>query len=212
MPVKVLFIENDSIQQASFKSILDKNLGIKHHIIDGFDSLESELKKDNYTHLISKFSINNNTINDYKHLIEIPTLIILENNIDISDTGFSYTKLPLSYSKLFAFLCEAPIISNNTLEKYAMGDQDFMNQMKGHIIEEFKANFEEIPKLLENKNLKEIKSKAHQMISKFSLLEMNNSYNLSKEIDLNIFDDPENQIQNMQQLLVDIEIALTQLK
>ena len=212
MPVKVLFVEDNPLQQKSFKTILKKNLGIKHSIINDFDLLKSELEKNDYTHLISRYAINGKLINDFSEIITIPTLIIFTDKIEINETNYSLTKLPLSYSKLFSFLSETPIMSNETLEKYAMGDQEFINQIKELIKEEFKANIEIIPQLLENKNLKEIKSKVHQMVSKFSLLEMDNSYNLSKEIDLNILENPKKQIPNMQQLLVDIEIALTQLK
>ena len=212
MPVKVLFVEDNPLQQKSFKTILKKNLGIKHSIINDFDLLKSELEKNDYTHLISRYVINGKLINDFSEIITIPTLIIFTDKVEINETNYSLTKLPLSYSKLFSFLSETPIMSNETLEKYAMGDQEFINQIKELIKEEFKANIEIIPQLLENKNLKEIKSKVHQMVSKFSLLEMDNSYNLSKEIDLNILENPKKQIPNMQQLLVDIEIALTQLK
>ena len=208
MPIKILFIENDNTTQDSLKSLLQNNSGIQYTILNDFSSINEELKK-NYTHLISVFAINDISILDFKDLISIPTLIISKENLEAN--FFSSTKPPLSYDKLFGFLCEKIIISDNTLEKYAMGDPEFMTQMKGHIIEEFEENVNEMPQLIDSKNIEEIKSKVHQLVSKFSLLEMISTYDLSKEIDANILEQPEKQISNTKQLLLDIEIALSQL-
>jgi len=209
MPIKVLFIENDKVAQDSLKSLLHNNSGIQFTISDDFSLLNEPLAND-YTHLISVLKINNSSIIDFKNLISIPTLIISDENLE--DNAFSVTKSPLSYDKLFGFLCEKIIISDNTLEKYAMGDPEFMTQMKGHIIEEFEQNVNEMPVLIKNKNIEELKSKVHQLVSKFSLLEMVSTYDLSKEIDANILEQPEKQIENTKQLLLDVEIALAQLK
>lgn len=209
MPIKVLFIENDKVAQDSLKSLLHNNSGIQFTISDDFSLLNEALAND-YTHLISVLKINNSSIIDFKNLISIPTLIISDENLE--DNAFSVTKSPLSYDKLFGFLCEKIIISDNTLEKYAMGDPEFMTQMKGHIIEEFEQNVNEMPVLIKNKNIEELKSKVHQLVSKFSLLEMVSTYDLSKEIDANILEQPEKQIENTKQLLLDVEIALAQLK
>jgi hypothetical protein len=210
MPIKVLFVEDDKLAQDSLKSMLQHNLGIQYSIIDDFSKINTELSNSNYTHLIAKTVVNNSSILDLEEFILIPTLVIGSGNY--SNTTFNSTQPPLTYDKLFAFLCEKTIISNNTLEKYAMGDLDFMTQMKGHIIEEFELNVNELPELIKSNNLPEIKSKIHQLVSKFSLLEMINTYDLSREIDSNILEQPELQIANTHQLLVDMEIALTQLK
>lgn len=209
MPIKILFIENDKTAQDSLKSLLQNNSGIQYTVLQDFSLINEELTN-NYTHLISASKINNSSIGDFKDLISIPTLIVSDEVFE--DKSFSCTKLPLSYDKLFAFLCEKIIISDNTLEKYAMGDPDFMTQMKGHIIEEFEQNVAEMPILIEHKNIEELKSKVHQLVSKFSLLEMLPTYDLSKEIDANILEQPELQLENTKHLLLDIEIALTQLK
>ena len=210
MPIKILFIEDNAISQENLKSLLSDNSGISYEIITNLSLLNDELSSNSFTHLISTSKIGAEPLLNFTEFITIPTLILTDNYI--SNSNYSFTKNPLTYAKLFAFLCEKSIISDNTLEKYAMGDQDFMVQMKGHIIEEFEQNISEMPQLIESKNLVEIKSKIHQLVSKFSLLEMESTYNLSKEIDLNILEQPEQQIANTQQLLVDLEIALTQLK
>jgi HPt (histidine-containing phosphotransfer) domain-containing protein len=204
MPIKILFIENDKTTQDSLKSLLQNISEFQYAFLDNFSLLNEKLLN-NYTHLVSTLEIN--TINDE---ISIPVLIVSKENLETK--SFSSTKPPLTYPKLFAFLCEQSIISDNTLEKYAMGDPDFMNQMKGHIVEEFEQNIAEMPQLINSKNIEEIKSKVHQLVSKFSLLEMVPTYELSKEIDANILEQPEKQISNTKQLLLDIEIALSQLK
>lgn len=210
MPIKILFIEDNETSQESIKSLLLTNSGVNYKIIANFNELREELCSNLYTHLISVNNISSKNLLDFKEFITVPTLILSDN--DILESNYSFTKKPLTYAKLFAFLCEKSIISDNTLEKYAMGDIEFMTQMKGHIIEEFEQNMNEMPELLKSKNIVEIKSKVHQLVSKFSLLEMSATYDLSKEIDLNIIEQPELQIANTQQILVDLEIALNQLK
>ena len=214
MPIKVLFITNNESLKSSIHEILKKNLGIKYLIINNFELLNSEIKDNNYSHVISSNKINNTFLKNYLSGITVPILALI-NDADtetIENTLFKTTKLPLTYSTLFSFLCETPILAYGTLESYALDDPEFITQVKGLIVEEFENNFKEIPQLIKKNNLTEIKSKTHQMVSKFALLEMNNSFELSKEIDLNILDEPEKQLQNMAYLLVDIEIALTQLK
>lgn len=210
MPIKILLIEDDKTSQEYLKSLLPVNSGINYKIIDNFNLLHEELNSSSFSHIISIQKIGSETLSDFTELITIPTLILTDK--DISNCKFSFTKNPLTYDKLFSFLCEKSIISDNTLEKYAMGDQDFMTQLKEHIIEEFELNIHEMPQHIKSKNLKEIKSLMHQLVSKFSLLEMATTYDLSREIDLNILEQPETQIANTQQVLVDVEIALTQLK
>ncbi|NOR26952.1 MAG: hypothetical protein GQ540_00310 [Lutibacter sp.] len=214
MPIKVLFITNNESLKSSIHEILKKNLGIKYLIINDLELLNPEIKDNNYSHVISSNKINNTFLKNYLSGITVPILALI-NDADtetIENTLFKTTKLPLTYSTLFSFLCETPILAYGTLESYALDDPEFITQVKGLIVEEFENNFKEIPQLIKNNNLTEIKSKTHQMVSKFALLEMNNSFELSKEIDLNILDEPEKQLQNMAYLLVDIEIALTQLK
>ena len=211
MPIKILFIEDSITSQESINSLLHINSGINYKIIDSFNLLNTEINS-NYTHLVSCYSINNQTINDFIDIIEIPTLVVTENDIKFNSSKFNLTKYPLSYFKLFSFLCEKQLVFDDTLEKYAMGDQDFMSQLKAHIVEEFELNIHKMPQYIKSQNLKEIKNLMHQLVSKFSLLEMDSTYDLSREIDLNILEQPEIQIANTQQVLVDVEIALTQLK
>jgi len=213
MPVRILYIEPDTALQDSFLELVKQNKGLMYHIMDDVALLEIELKKEIHTYLILSTTVNKKTDIHSLDFVKIPTLILSKDKIDVNNNNnFSFTQLPLSYSKLFSFLCKTPIISYNTLNKYAMGDEAFMSQMKAHIIDEFEVNVAQMPQLLKDKDLNEIKSKAHKIASKFSLLEMDEAFYLAKEIDLKILDNPNKQVANMQHLLVDIEIALTQLK
>lgn len=212
MPVRILYIEPNVALQDSFKELVKQNPGLTFCVLNNIELLNSELEKEVYSHLILSASLINNTDESSLDFVKIPILILFKNKMDIEKDIFNYTQLPLSYSKLFSFLCKDPIISYNTLNKYAMGDEAFMTQMKSQIIIEFETNVAELPQLIKNKDVNEIKNRAHKIASKFSLLEMDEDFYLSKEIDTKILDNPNKQIYNMQQLLVDIEIALTQLK
>jgi hypothetical protein len=212
MPVRILYIEPNITLQESFKELVKQNKGLTCCIIDDMDLLDTELEKGIYTHLVLSSTVIKKIDKHPLDFVKIPILVLTKDEIDVKNNAISYTELPLSYPKLFSFLCEHPIISYDTLNKYAMGDEAFMTQMKGHIIDEFEINVSQLPQLFKNKDVNEIKSKAHKIASKFSLLEMEEAFHLSKEIDTKILDNPNEQIKNMQYLLVDIEIALTQLK
>lgn len=212
MPVKVLFIEENEIKIEALKLCLSHNAGIKFEIIDDFKALDTALNSNVYTHLVCQSVVKNETVLAYKHLTQLPVLIINDADTDLSETSYIIEKSPLSYSALFAFLAQSTPISYADMEEYAMDDEEFFEQLKGLMVDEFKLNFEEIPALIENCNLSEIKSRAHQMSSKFSMIDMPDSWKLCKEIDMNILEDTENQLDNMKRILVDIEIALAHLR
>jgi len=212
MPLKLLFIEENEIKQEALKLVLNQNTGIQYDIITDFKELDAEINTNGYTHLVSQAVIKNESVLEFSHLMNLPLLVINDANIDLGETSFTSTKSPLSYAELFAFLVQNTPISYSGIEEYAMGDEEFFNQLKELIVEEFSLNFKEIPALIETGNLSELKSRAHQMSSKFSMIDMPLSWQLCKDIDMNILEDTEKQIENTKCLLVDLEIALLHLQ
>lgn len=212
MPVKILFIEENEPKQEAVKLVLSQNTGIQFDIIADFKELDAVINANGYTHLVSQSVIKNESFLAFGHLMNLPVLIINDSDVDLRETSYASTKSPLSYLALFAFLVKNTPISYSGIEEYAMGDKDFFNQLKELIVEEFSLNFKEIPTLIETRNLSELKSRAHQMSSKFSMIDMPLSWQLCKEIDMHIIEDTEKQIENMKCLLVDIEIALSHLQ
>jgi len=212
MPLKLLFIEENEIKQEALKLVLNQNTGIQYDIITDFKELDAALIANGYTHLVSQAVIKNESVQTFSHLMNLPLLVINDANIDLGETSFTSTKSPLSYAELFAFLVQNTPISYSGIEEYAMGDEEFFNQLKELIVEEFSLNFKEIPALIETGNLSELKSRAHQMSSKFSMIDMPLSWQLCKDIDMNILEDTEKQIENTKCLLVDLEIALLHLQ
>ncbi len=212
MPIKILFIEENEIKQAAIKLCLSQNTGIQFDIISDFNELDAALKLNTFTHLVGQSIVKNESILAFLDLIKLPLLIVNDADINLSETSYTSTKSPLSYSELFAFLVKNTPISYNGIEEYTMGDEEFFNQLKELITEEFELNFEEIPTLIETNNLVEIKSRAHQMSSKFSMIDKPLSWQLCKDIDMHILEDTEKQIENTKCLLVDIEIALLHLQ
>jgi hypothetical protein len=212
MPIKILFIEENEIKQEALKLCVGHNKGIQFDIIPDFKALDSMLNTNDYTHLVAQSVIKNDSILAFSHLMNLPLLIINDAELDLGETSYTSTKSPLSYSELFAFLVKNTPISYSGIEEYAMDDEEFFKQLKELITEEFKINFEEIPTLIETHNLAEIKSRAHQMSSKFSMIDKPLSWKLCKDIDMHILEDAEKQIENTKCLLVDIEIALLHLQ
>ena len=145
----------------------------------------------------------------YKELIKLPVLVISETEIE--NSFYNVTSDPLTYDKVFAFICETSNFSINTLGKYALGEEDILIELKKHIGDEFQLNLVELPQLIKEKKLEDIKNKIHQISSKFTLLEMNNSYKISKEIESRIYEDSEKQLLNCQNLLLDIAIVVNQI-
>lgn len=210
MPINILFIESECLNQDFIKSILKQKVGINYDIINDFDLLQEELNINDYTHLIAPLILDDKLIVDYLKFIKIPLLVV--TNHEITNFSLNYTKPPLAFSKLFDFLCEKSVISYETLDKYANGNEVFLNKLKEAIVVDFKLNRKELPLLIESNSLVPIQNNVHKLISKFAFLNMMNSYHLSLEIDKKIIEEPEKQLDNLNQLLVDIEIALIQLK
>lgn len=212
MPIKILFIEENDIKKEAIKLCLSENTAIQFDIIDDFNALETALNAGTYTHLVAQSVVNNASVFAFVDFIKLPLLIVNDGGLDLLGTSYTSTKSPLAYSALFAFLVESTPVSYASMEEYAMDDEDFFDQLKGLMVDEFQNNFEEIPALIENKNLPELKSRAHQLSSKFAMLDMPMSALLCKEVDVNILHDAEKQLENMKLLMVDLEIALAHLQ
>jgi len=212
MPIKILFIEENDQKQEVLKLCLGQNTGIQYDIIADFKELDAMLNTTVYTHLVAQSIVKNESFLAFGDFIKLPLLVVNDADLDLSGTSYACTKSPLTYSALFAFLVESTPVSYASMEEYAMDDEDFFDQLKGLMVDEFKLNFVEIPALIENKNVLELKSRAHQLSSKFAMLGLPLSALLCKEVDVNILHDAETQLENMKLLLVDIEIALVQLQ
>ncbi|GEM_PF-3427633 len=212
MPVKILFIEENDLKQEAIKLCLSENTGIQFNIINDFNTLDAALNLKSYTHLVAQSKVKNEAVLSFTHLIQLPLLIINDGELDLSETSYAVVNSPLNYSELFEFLVQSTPISYASIEDYAMDDEEFFEQIKALMVDEFKRNLEEIPALIETNNLSELKSRAHQLSSKFAMLDLPQSALLCKEVDVHILNDPENQIKNMKLLLVDLEIALAHLQ
>ncbi|MDP3312195.1 hypothetical protein [Lutibacter sp.] len=212
MPVKILFIEETEIKQEALKLCLNHNTGIQYEIMADFNGLDAALNANTYTHLVSQSVIKNESVLAFGNLIQLPLLIVNDAELDLSETSYPSVKSPLSYSALFDFLWRSTPISYTAIEEYAMDDEEFFEQIKSLMITEFKLNLEEIPALIESNNLLELKSRAHQMSSKFTMLDLPLSARLCKEVYVHILNDAEKQKENMKCILVDVEIVLTHLK
>lgn len=212
MPVKILFIEENKTKQEAFKLCLTQNIGIQYEIISDFKELDAALNANAYTHLVAQSVVKNESVLEFGDFIRLPLLIVNDSELDLTGTSYASVKSPLSYAALFAFLLESTPVSYASMEEYAMDDEEFFEQLKGLMVDEFKLNFEEIPALIENKNLSELKSRAHQLSSKFAMLDLPLSAFLCKEVDVHILNDAEKQLENMKMLMVDLEIALVHLQ
>jgi HPt (histidine-containing phosphotransfer) domain-containing protein len=212
MPVKILFIEENDIKQEAIKLCLSQNTSIQFDVIPDFNGLDDALKSNTFTHLVTQSFIKNESVLAFRDLIKLPLLVVNDAELDLSGTSYTSTHSPLSYTELFSFLVKSTPISYAAIEEYAMDDEEFFEQLIGLMVGEFKHNFEEIPALIENKNLSELKSRAHQLSSKFAMLDLPPSALLCKEVDIHILNDAENQLENMKILLVDLAIALAHLQ
>lgn len=212
MPIKILFIEENVAKQEAFKLCLTQNTGIQYDIIADFRELGVALNANTYTHLVAQSVVKDESVLEFRNLISLPAMIFNDAELDLSGTLYATTKSPINYAVLFDFLVESTPVSYASMEEYAMDDSAFFDQLKGLMVDEFQLNFEEIPALIENKNFTELKSRAHQLSSKFAMLGLPLSALLCKEIDVNILNDTEKQLENMKLLLVDLEIALAHLQ
>jgi len=215
MAVNILFIENERSPESQVRILFCNSKFVNHSVVFGLEVVSEALLKQSYSHVVCNIGCSKNQhayLNSIN--IDIPVLVICSSDgeINLTNVNFFIIKTPLSYKVLFDFIAKKPIISGATLEKYAMGDSDFIDQMKQLIIEEFEDNLRKIPLYLTSKNFKAVKSNMHQLIGKFAMLEMEEAHQLSKRIDTNILKDADKEIPNVHHVLFDVEIALSQLK
>lgn len=210
MPSNILIIENDVNLTQTYIEIFNSNLKIQYKIIDSFNSLKEQLNTNQFSHLIINRNVDKLWNTKYNEFINVPTLVISDEQKQ--NDSYFITNLPLTHHKIFTFLCDTSGFSLKTLEGYALGEEDVLNELKKQISLEFESSFSELPQLIVEKKLDAIKSKIHQISSKFSLLEMNAAYEVSKKIDTTIYEDSENQLKNCKNLLVDIAVVINQIK
>lgn len=215
MAVNILFVENEnSPESESCKLLCDSRL-IKYTTVKDLEAMSQSILDESYTHIVCHLNCDTIEVSILKSLnFNIPVLVVCNSNVEsnLTNVHFSVVQEPLTYKMLFDFIAQKSIISDSTLEKYAMGDQDFIDQMKQLIIEEFEENLSKIPSFLIEKNFKAVKSNMHQLIGKFAMLEMEEAHQLSKSIDNNILKDANSEIPHVYHVLFDVEIALSQLK
>lgn len=215
MPVNILFVENENLPESQVCKLLGISEVVKYSVVSELAAISDALSEKSFSHVVCNIACSENQLS-YLKLIntDVPVLVICssDSEIDLTNVNFLVVKEPLSHKILFDFIAKKSIISNATLEKYAMGDQDFIDQMKQLIIEEFEENLAKIPLYLIDKNFKAVKSNMHQLIGKFAMLEMEEAHQLSKRIDTNILKDTDKEIRNVHYVLFNVEIALRQLK
>ncbi|HKJ06278.1 MAG TPA: hypothetical protein VJ970_02305 [Flavobacteriaceae bacterium] len=206
MPCNVLLIQNEdnSIATGVF---LNNTLTIPHVVKNSLDKVNEFPSTKNFSHLIFNKVVDKSEL---KQFVNIPILIVAENKID--NTEYKLVNSPLNFEKIFSFISNTSNFSLNTLKEYALGEEEILIELKNQILEEFTASYNQLPKLIDNKNLTEIKSTVHQISSKFSLLEMEKAYQLAKNIDNNILNNEEVELNNCKKLVIDIAIVLDQLK
>lgn len=215
MAVNILFVEHEKLCDSQAFKLLDSSMAVSFTVINGIDAIPETLKNASFSHIVVNSMSEKNTIRVLKSLeIDIPVLVVCHKTdvFNLTDVHFTRIQQPLTYKILFDFIAQKSIISNATLEKYAMGDLDFINQMKQLIIEEFEENLVKIPSYLFEEDFKAVKSNMHQLIGKFAMLEMDEAHGLSKSIDNNILKNSAVEIGHVHHVLFDLEIALSQLK
>ncbi|PCI04931.1 MAG: hypothetical protein COB81_02295 [Flavobacteriaceae bacterium] len=215
MAVNILFVEYENLINSQAVKLLEASRAVAFTVVNSPEAIPEALRKNSYSHIVCNLKSEDLACASLKSLpSSIPVLVICDNAdvVDLTEVHVSVIQKPLTYKILFDFIAKKSIISDATLEKYAMGDQDFIDQMKQLIIEEFEDNLEKIPSYLTAENFKAVKSNMHQLIGKFAMLEMEEAHDLSKSIDRNILNDSKTEIPHVHHVLFDVEIALSQLK
>ncbi|MBL4745424.1 MAG: hypothetical protein JKY08_03570 [Flavobacteriaceae bacterium] len=215
MAVNILFVEPKYVSDSQIFELLEASGAVVFTVVNSLEGVPEALEKASYSHIVCNSIADKNTFRNIKYLFrDIPVLIVCEDLevLDLTGVHFTVIKKPLTYQSVFNFIAQKPIISNRTLEKFAMGDLCFITEMKQLIIEEFEASLTVVPSYLKAENFKAVKSNMHQLIGKFALLEMDEAHGLSKRIDSNILKNSGTEIPHVHQVLFEVEIALTQLK
>lgn len=182
--MRVLYFEDDLIDQKSFKRLMQKNYpDVDLHIVSNEEEFDLVLKKMNFDLILADQFIDSihvfNYLKELKHqkivlVSGLNNIFKANNDIEINLTGF-LTK-PIEAKDIEQYITPEP----STIESLADGDQDFITELKASIKTEISKEIT----LYNEEDSNEAKANwIHKTKSKIALLEEHELHNEATDLE-----------------------------
>ncbi len=183
--MKILYIEDDPIDTQSCRLIMGGMDGLVLEVVDDFEKALGLLEKEDFNMLISDQRVGMDDFEEYwSHFLGLP-YHILSNSPSSTLMELPYPPLH-AYSKpitaeMIAEMLESvegmePLPNMSYAERITEGAPEMLVEMVMILRKQFEEGKSKIPYLYESGNKEELIQVIHKLISKFSVLSMEDSF------------------------------------
>ncbi len=210
---KILYIEDDVLDIQNMKWLCNNADDISLNIITDFEELPEAIKTINPNLIITDQYLRTNHFSKYIHAFNNIDYIVLSNNLEINTTLQKNPKHILKKPLLIKTFREL-ILNEKQAEDHpkidffnTISDENTKTKMIQLLKSELSYAQEKLPQHLENRQIEEMITIIHKISGKFSILNMKESYDLSRELELNLKNNTLETIK-IQKLITNINNAL----
>lgn len=186
--MKVLYIEDDFIDRKNMEWLCRNFPQVELHIVNNFDKASEYLENHKPDLVFTDRRIGNTTFAEFTHLWQNVDYYVLSNTVfkekDLYKEPIAYLQKPLINSALEGILNKSkPKVDEPNMDYFNLfPNEELANEMKELLEEELLNAQQKIPNILDNED-NELLRVAHNLAGKFSLLGMEKTYNLCREIE-----------------------------
>jgi len=214
----ILYIEDDGLDIRNMEWLTDQLDTVQLTVSQTFESISSILKSTKIDLVITDQYIKNTHYADYlKHFQDIK-YIVISNTSDIKQEGLLYPPLRTLQKPLTLDLFKSLFKENHPTQDQpkddffdTISDANQKKKLISLLVKELDTLFKELPRLQGENNIDEMKHLVHKVSSKFSLLQMKETFELARTIEKELTIDIISQ-EKIQLLLENTTTALTHLK
>ena len=214
----ILYIEDDALDIRNMEWLVDQMNEVQLTVSSTFDSVDSVLKHHTIDFIITDQYINQTHYSDYLSTFEKKNYVVLSNTKNVEKEGLLYPPLQTLQKPLSLDIFKSLFSDNHpTLKAHkndffdTISDEGQKKKLIALLSEELDTVLTKLPRLLGENNMDEMKHLIHKVSSKFSLLQMKETFDLAREIEKELDVDVISK-EKIKLLLQNTTTALTHLK
>ncbi len=190
--MKILYIEDDVIDQKNCQIILNQKEDINLTVVDQFEKAFDFISKEKIDVLISDQRVGMDHFKDHWHqFLGIPYFIVsnspdenlntlLQPPLQLFQKPFQVEHSDNIVKKMESLKAEPNL---SYAENITEGAPDLLTEMVFILKSQFEEGIDKIPYLYEKKNTEELIQVVHKLISKFSVLSMSESFSFFNRVE-----------------------------
>lgn len=188
--VHILYVEDDALDTRNLEWLVDQTDHVKLTTCQSFDDVASILNTNTIDLIITDQYVKTDHYSDYLKYFNQLDYIVVSNTTDLKNGNLLYPPIK-SLKKPLTLDTFKSLFELNTSDQDApeadyfdtISDEVQKQKMINLLKREFENVLNALPQLLNENNLEEIKHLVHKVSSKFSLLQMKETYDLARNIE-----------------------------